>query len=87
MERYGRDQVGVGQKFCPRPCHPAAAGPGDVGAVAMLERQHQPAALGVVGQRRAGPAKARPPGEAAGAERLVAEMLGEGIAAARALGR
>ena len=87
MKRHGRDQVGLGQKLRSGPRHPAAAGARDVGPVTMLERQDQTPALRVVGQRRAGPAKSRAAGKTAGAQRLVADMFGEGIAAARALGR
>ncbi len=85
MQRYGHDEVGIAQEIGAGPRHPVTAGPGDVGAVAVLERQHQTAAAGVVGQGRAGAAKLRRPGEAAGAMRAFAEILGERIAAARAV--
>ncbi len=87
MKRHRRDQVGFGQQFRPGPRHPSAAGPGDVRPITMLEWQDQTPALRVVGQRRAGPAKFRPTGKAARAQRLVADMFSEGIAAAGALGR
>src|SRR5439155_5574030 len=64
-----------------------AAGPGEIRPVAMLERQHQAAALRVVDQRRACPSIARRAGEAGAAECAFAEILGEGRAAVCAVWR
>ena len=87
MQRHRDDQVGIAQEIGAGPRHPVAARAGDVGAVAVLERQHQTAAAGVVSQGGAGTAKLRRPGEATGAARAVAEILGERIAAAGAVRR
>ena len=85
MERHRGYQVGRWEEIGARPCHPAATGPRDVGPVAMLERQDDPPALIVIDQRGAGPVVTRRTGEAAGAERLGAQILREGSAAAGAV--
>ena len=87
MQRHRRDQLGLGQQFAAGAGHPAAAGARHVGAVAVLERQHEALALVVVDQRRPRPAKARRAPEAGAALRRRPEILGEGHAAARAMGR
>jgi iron complex outermembrane receptor protein len=79
------DQIGLGQELGTGARHPVAAGTGEIGPVAMLERQHEAPALRVIDQRRARPAKARRMGEAGTAECALANLLGEGCAAARAV--
>jgi hypothetical protein len=87
MERHRRHQVGLGQKLGAGPRHPPAAGAGNVGPIAVLERQEQTTAPRVVDQRGAGAAIVRQPGEATAAQRAAAQILGEGRGAARAIGR
>src|SRR5260370_36355814 len=87
MERHRRDQVGLGQKLAAGAGHPAAAGTGNVGPIAVLEGQEQTTTPRVVDQRGAGEAIARRPGEASAAERATARILDEGSGAARAIGR
>ena len=86
MKRHRRHQIGVGQQLRAGPRHPAAAGAGNVSAIAVLERQDQATALVIVRQRRTCPAIARRTRRAGTAQGAFAGMLGEGIGAAHAIG-
>lgn len=87
MKRYRRDEISRRQEFGAGSCHPAAAGPRDIGAVTVLEGQDQASTAIVVDQRGAGAIEVRPSSHAAGAESLRAQVFLERRAATGAMWR
>jgi hypothetical protein len=87
MQRYRRDEVGVGQQRIARAPHPAREGRRRVRAVGMLEAQDQVLAAVVIAEGGAGAFEHRPPAGAGAAQRVRPEIDLERQAAGRALWR
>ena len=81
MERDRGDHMGIGEKLGARPRHPLGEGRRGVGAVGVLEREHEPPAGVVVNERRPGARERRLLANARAAQCVPTERISERYAA------